>query len=292
MIYNDDYNHFTELAYKIFYTVRSMVCKTNKYSELHLDLIPYNPPYAYCYGFSNDTNIVTIFLGNIVQVYDHLEDELKRYFAYRRDDYISSVILYSIIHELFHTDQIRYNENNITSQEAAYVTAIEKSADTMAMEFIDENMELLNSMFCFDFIEEAIPRIVNGFVSGDPMIYDYNRLTLETLIKQFLNTTIFRCYYLEGHDVLQDLINQGAENIIIKIIFSGYIGGQFCIFENGAYIDRDLYGFFDFVNKCIHPYENMYGDYDLEELNENSVCITIDVQDSGPFEPLISWQFN
>lgn len=283
MIYNDDYSHFTGLVYRIFYTVRSMVCKTNKYSELHLDLIPYNPPYAYCYGFSNDTNIVTIFLGNIIQAYDHLEDELKRYFAYRRDDYIGSVILYSVTHELFHIDQIRYDDPfHIFADDGRGPQGyqIEGSVELKTDDFEINNSNIIESEFGFTYIYSDIKSVFET----TPFIYEYRRLpNIEAVYKQLLNPSIFvNDFGLHFIDVLD---YYGAENnIVINIIDLNGISRIIHVKVNGQFTE---YGIYELVNALdyIDRY-NLNGD--KEFLNtEFGVEIRITLF-PGNYYPLIT----
>lgn len=289
--HNNNYNFFAQLAVKMFYILRDKVCKTNKYSELILDSVNYiGTQYAYVYGFSNETNQVTIFLGNITRIYDELPEHIKEYFMWRKVDYTASLMLYCIIHELFHMDQIRYNRDNLVNMETAYEFYVEKSADSMAIQFIEANYDYFENEFDLSFIDEAIPRIINGYVDKDPFIYQYQRLTLETLIKQFLYVSILRCYYLEGYDIIADLIKDGARNIIFKIIIASIdVNMDFCIYENENFTDKDLYMMYRFINEYLGPYEHVIGDFNITKGEDETAIIVINIDDLGTFEPLINW---
>lgn len=278
-ISQEDCALYIPLTYRMFHYFNGVVNTIFKFPKLEI------VPFATNYEYNGDSSYykVTVYLGNIIKSYDEGSVAAKADLRFRRHDWICSRISNTLIHELFHIDQIRYDDPfHIFADDGRGPQGyqIEGSVELKTDDFEINNSNIIESEFGFTYIYSDIKSVFET----TPFIYEYRRLpNIEAVYKQLLNPSIFvNDFGLHFIDVLD---YYGAENnIVINIIDLNGISRIIHVKVNGQFTE---YGIYELVNALdyIDRY-NLNGD--KEFLNtEFGVEIRITLF-PGNYYPLIT----
>lgn len=239
-ISEEDCALYVPLTFRMFHFLNGTVNTIFKFPKF--EIVPFATDFN-TIGYSNNYSI-TIFLGNIIKLYDNASLDVKRDIEFRRHDYICSYISQTIIHELFHIDQIRYEDPNFVWRQirGAEGYQIEGAVELRTEEFERDNYDLISRNFGFVYMFDA-----ESVFHTIPFDFEYRQLDFETLFKQLLNTSV--CVNDYGKDNIDRLDYFGSDDNITMIIndWDG-MSRRIPIKINGAYIEYGLYELVDFID--------------------------------------------
>lgn len=278
-ISQEDCALYIPLTYRMFHYFNGIINTIFKFPKLEII------PFATNYSYNGDANHykVTIYLGNIIKSYDEGTVAAKAELRFRRHDWICSRISSALIHELFHIDQIRYDDpSHIFEDEGrgAQGYQIEGAVDLKVDEFEIEYASTIGNEFGFTYIYADEKTVFET----TPFIYEYRRLpNIEAAYKQLLNASLFiNDFGLHNLDILD---YYGAENnIIINIIDINGVSRIIHVKVNGQFTE---YGVYELVN--ILDYIDRYNLNGNKEFLDTEFGVEIRITlFSGNYYPLIN----
>lgn len=233
-----DFNYYSAMAERIFAFMNGKVNILNTNCHLIIDM----------YDFVTNTNAgirypnyITIFLGTIVDSYK----PEKHSSIFSRDEYIGTLLSWTLCHELHHADQLI---SMVMYKVPDYKVMAEQQVDQASHDWVFAHSKEISSIGGF---ECSIKKLTSPFLTGN---ISYKRASVKQYYLQTLANIIIRdlevFYSIKAFtdDTLYDniiLVFNQIEEITIK--------------SNGQYVESNI----PIFNELAYKYAGFYDHYRL-----------------------------
>jgi len=257
----EEFNHYSAMAERVFAFMNGKVNILNSNCHLIIDM----------YDFVTNTNAgtrypnyITLFIGTIIDSYN----ERKYSNIINRNDYIGTLLSWTLCHELHHADQLI---SMIMYKTPEYKTMVEEQVDQASHDWVFLHSEELSAIGGFNC---SIRKLTSPFLNGNT---SYKRASIQQYYLQTIANIIIRDLDV-FYSIKPFTDDDHSKNIVL--VFNGI--DEVTIKSNGRYIEDSIHLFNDLVYKYAGYYDTYRIDIDEYRSTDGSSTTIMKINISNP----------